>query len=110
MASLSRHKCSSHSKKETTSGKVQSCIIKSITNTYTCYTDYRIHGAIEANAPVIDVDGSFLYRKHVNLGHSVSTLPMPACHLSGWESVSAANLAEVRTKIPRVTQGLCCCH
>ena len=64
--------------KKTSSRKVQDCsFFVSALALQMLY--YRIHEAVETNAPVIDVDGSYLYRKQVNSGCSVSMLPLPAC-------------------------------
>ena len=57
---------------------------------------------------VVDVDGSYLYRKHkvvADAGMRVAPLPLPSPPLSGWESVSQENVAEVAKKVPHVTSG-----
>ena len=55
-------------------------------------------------APVVDVDGSYLYRKqqqlHVCTQGSLD-LPNP-----GWETVTDANMNDICTVIPHVTLGL----
>ena len=61
---------------------------------------------MKANVAVIDVDGSYLYRKQQkHIGHSVTHFSLPDCPLSGWESVSSENVLEMSNKVPRVTQG-----
>ena len=57
---------------------------------------------------VVDVDGSYLYRKHkvvADAGMRVAPLPLPSPPLSGWESVSQENVAEIAKKVPHVTSG-----
>ena len=66
---------------------------------------FRIHGAIATNLPVVDVDGVYVYRKLQDSGIDISSMPLPWLPLNGWESVSADNVTEMSTKIPRVTSG-----
>ena len=67
----------------------------------------RVREAVQAKLPVIDVDGSYLYRKQQRLGSGSHCTPSPIL-LTGWESVSAENAREMSVKIPRVTQGVLC--
>jgi len=56
----------------------------------------------------VDVDGSYLYRKHkavVNAGMRAAPLPLPSPPLTGWESVSQETVAEISKKVPYVTSG-----
>lgn len=56
--------------------------------------------------PVIDVDGSYLYRKEQKLkSQGINTLPLclPALPLVGWESVGADNYMD--KNVPKVTPG-----
>ena len=67
---------------------------------------------------VVDVDGSYLYRKEQQLiSQGVNTLPLslPSVPLTGWEVVSADNYKE--KNVPKVMPGkrvcilfLCCTH
>ena len=53
----------------------------------------RVHEAVRTNLPIIDVDGSYLYRKQIRLGSASdgTQIPLPTPPLSGWESVKAYN-------------------
>ena len=60
--------------------------------------------------PIIDVDGSYLYRKEQKLNsQGVKTLPLslPGLPLTGWETFTADNYKE--KNIPKVTPGLYMC-
>ena len=56
--------------------------------------------------PVVDVDGSYLYRKaqkcSPQLLHQLSILRIS---LTGWETVHDTNYREMAKKIPRVMPG-----
>ena len=57
---------------------------------------------------VVDVDGSYLYRKYQNVvtsGISASDPGIPAVPLTGWEEITEVNYKEVAKKIPKVTHG-----
>lgn len=64
---------------------------------------FRVREAKAAGAKVIDVDGSYVYRKYHQLPGIV--LPSPDPPLTGWETVTEANHLEIANKIPRVTHG-----
>ena len=69
---------------------------------------YRIHEAINAGATVVDVDGSYLYKKHKTLtdtGHKLVPLNPPAPPPSGWVTVSSENYLQVAADLPTVTAG-----
>ena len=64
---------------------------------------------MQDKAKVIDVDGSYLYRKHQQLQASdvnVAALDVPPPPLTCWESVSECNVNLLADKIPRVTRGI----
>ena len=65
----------------------------------------RVRNEVLTGSPVIDVDGSYLYRKQQRLTCGQATLPPPSRPLRGWESVTAANMNEMAKKIPRVMPG-----
>lgn len=61
--------------------------------------------------PIVDVDGSYLYRKEQSLiesGISVVPLETPSAPLSGWEVVTDVNMDTIIPKMPVVTSGVCC--
>lgn len=58
-----------------------------------------------AATPVIDVDGSYLYRKRVQLNSSVDS-PPPNPPLTGWKVVNASNVDTMSKHIPRVMPGI----
>ena len=68
-----------------------------------------MHKVLREKVEVVDVDGSYLYRKHKNMADSgiiVAPLPLPSVPLSGWEAVSQDNVAEISLKVPHVTSGM----
>ena len=70
---------------------------------------FSVRAASTAAAQIIDVDGSYLYRKQQQLSSSSSavvTLPIPVPPITGWESVSAQNANEMSANIPAVTPGV----
>ena len=69
----------------------------------------RIREAKQSGDKVVDVDGSYLWRKYQRVSKSgVSVVPVgaPSPLLTGWESVMEANHKEYADKIPQVTAGL----
>ncbi len=72
------------------------------------YVCCRIRQAIEDKADVVDVDGSYLYKKCQRLEDSglvVATLDYPSAPITGWEPVTEANANVMAKKIPRVRTG-----
>ena len=72
---------------------------------------YRIREAQKSQKEIVDVDGSYLYRKHqllLSKGKSVVPLSLPGIPLSGWERVDKGNYTLVAKKIPCVTPGMLC--
>ena len=64
---------------------------------------YRIKEAHKSSLKIVDVDGSYLYRKYRRLlseGNSVSPPGFPSIPLSGWEQVNEDNHATLAKKIP----------
>ena len=49
----------------------------------------RVREAVRNNLPIVDVDGSYLYRKQLRLGFASRgaqiDLPLPTPPLSGWD-------------------------
>ncbi len=56
-------------------------------------------------AKLVDVDGSYLFRKHQRLAHDGTQIPPLDVPLVGWEPVNAGNYMDMAKKIPRVTHG-----
>lgn len=72
---------------------------------------YRIREAQKSQKEIVDVDGSYLYRKHqllLSKGKSVVPLSLPGIPLSGWERVDKRNYTLMAKKIPCVTPGMLC--
>ena len=69
----------------------------------------RIRKANSDNLPVIDVDGSYLQRKHKQMtdaGMAVAPLGAPTgTPLAGWEVITEANVKDLGKKLLRVTSG-----
>ena len=59
-------------------------------------------------ARVIDVDGSYIYRKfHSSMESSdFESLPLPGVPITGWDVIDGLNSASVK-EIPKVTHGTC---
>eukprot|EP00731_Ephydatia_muelleri_P024343 Em0016g614a len=69
----------------------------------------RINEAVVDNMTVVDVDGSYLYKKYKTLtdaGHVLAPLTAPPPPPSGWVTVSSENYTQVAPDIPTVTVGL----
>ena len=66
--------------------------------------------AERAATSVVDVDGSYLYRKYKALteaGHEVARPPRPSLPISGWRSVTEDTYCSIASSIPPVTPGIC---
>ena len=69
----------------------------------------RIHQAIKDNTEVVDVDGSYLYKKSKRLedaGGLVAPLDPPSSPVTGWETVTEVNASDLAKNIPYVTSGV----
>ena len=55
--------------------------------------------------PVVDVDGSFLYKKYNKLSKQVILPPIPPPPVSGWTVMTGENYQSLASSIPRVSQG-----
>lgn len=69
----------------------------------------RIQQVKSEQLPVIDVDGSYMYRKEQSLlesGVVVAPQGAPSPPLSGWETVSNASVKSIAPKVPVVTSGI----
>jgi len=68
----------------------------------------RILQAISEGAAVVDVDGSYLHRKHQHLtdsGVNVAPLELPPPPITGWVSVTEENVHSLSEDVPQVTAG-----
>ena len=64
---------------------------------------YRIRVAKKAGKKVVDVDGTYLYRKQQIMiagGTSVAPLGTPDTPLSGWQPLDGSNYAVLAKKMP----------
>lgn len=70
----------------------------------------RIREAKEQGIEVVDVDGSYLWKKRQSilapLGVDVSSNETPLPPPSGWEQITASNYKSYAEKIPQVTAGV----
>lgn len=69
---------------------------------------HRVKEADLQCSKVVDVDGSYLYRKYRSLVDSGVTVSFPECPpppITGWLSVSSNNCATISLSIPTVTSG-----
>ena len=69
----------------------------------------RIREAKLSGDKVVDVDGSYLWRKYQRVSESdanVVPVGVSSPPLTGWQSVMEANHKEYADKIPQVTAGL----
>ena len=70
---------------------------------YSSLNFFRIHDAVAEKLPIVNVDGSYLYRKQQALLHSgvqVASLPPPAPPLAGREVVTDSNIDTVSASSP----------
>ena len=73
----------------------------------------RIRQAVKDNAEVIDVDGSYLYKKCRRLEDSglvIASLNPPSSPITGWECVTESNANDMAKRIPCVTAGTIYVH
>jgi hypothetical protein len=62
----------------------------------------------EDGTEIVDVDGSYVYRKYKSLadaGKNVSLPTTPPPPISGWITMSSANYQALTSSIPPVTHG-----
>ena len=67
-----------------------------------------IRGAIKDNVDVVDVDGSYLYKKRKALeesGQLVAPLDVPLAPITGWETITENNFKDMAKKLPSITSG-----
>lgn len=72
---------------------------------------FRITQAKADGTSVVDVDGSYLYRKEQTLvasGIATSPMDVPQPPVCGWEQLTAENHCDIAPKVPRVMPGKFC--
>ena len=84
------------------------CYIQYIKYNYSLLT--RIHKAVKDNVEIVDVDGSYLYKKVQQLEPTcmgIAPLDLPTSPpISGWEIISQSNVVHISQKMPCITNGL----
>ena len=67
----------------------------------------RIEEVRKESKPVVDVDGSYLYKKYKMLASVGKQVSLPDCPppLTGWQPVCSETCDSVSRLIPTVTQG-----
>ena len=68
----------------------------------------RVNQAEEESTPVVDVDGSYLYRKYQKLagsGKDVAQPDHPSPPPSGWQNLNENTYKDITPSIPLVTTG-----
>ena len=68
----------------------------------------RVQEVMAEGLPIVDVDGSYLYRKQQTLlrrGAVLLPLPLPAPPLAGWVLVTDSSVDSVAVSIPNATSG-----
>ena len=75
---------------------------------------HRVNQAQQERTAVVDVDGSYLYRKYRSLTEAGVQVSLPACPsvpLTGWNPVNEETCQAIAPSIPRVTSGkqIDCC-
>lgn len=69
---------------------------------------HRIQQAKSQQLPVVDVDGSYMFKKQQHLmqsGLHLASLPPPPPPLGGWKVVNESNVGSISCNIPVVTSG-----
>lgn len=64
---------------------------------------HRVREVKRTGKKIVDVDGSYIYRKYHH--HPGVVFPTPDPPLTGWETVSDTNYTEMASKLPKVTHG-----
>ena len=71
----------------------------------------RIEQAKSEQLPIVNVDGSYLYKKHHELSHSGVSVPHldppSSPPITGWETATEKNVSSIATRLPVVTSGMC---
>ena len=65
--------------------------------------------AEQEKTPVIDVDGSYLYKKYLSLtegGQNVSLLGYPSPPIAGWKTVTESTCLSIASTLPSVSSGM----
>ena len=99
MSHRAKHYCSAIAKRKIYLSQLFRCVAL-----FHC----SIHQAIRDNAPIVDVDGSYLYKKSKRFeesGRIVALLDSPSAPITGWEIVTEVNANTIAKKIPHVTTG-----
>ena len=74
-----------------------------------CYTACRVQQAKREDTPIVDIDGSYAYKKFKGLvkeGKHVVMPSHPSPPLSGWRAVNKDSYLRVGPMIPTVTSGI----
>ena len=105
MASLQRHQSSYFLEKGSTTSQV-SASHHNYSNSNNANFN-RIEEAKSQHLPVVDVDGSYLYKKRQLCDPHLTTLPPPPPPpVSGWVTVNESNVSTVSREVPVVTSGM----
>ena len=67
---------------------------------------FRVRKAKVDGLKVIDVDGSYVYRKYHAMESDTESLPLPDVPPIGWDVVDDPSSTTVK-EMPKVTHGLC---
>ena len=68
---------------------------------------FRVKQAHQEGTSVVDVDGSYLYRKYKALVESGEQVVLPSVPaIAGWVSVTEVNYQNVAPSMPSVTSGM----
>ena len=73
------------------------------------YFTCRVEQAKREEAPIIDIDGSYTYKKYRDLlkvGKHVVPPARPSLPLSGWRAINKDSYKSVGPSIPTVTSGM----
>ena len=62
----------------------------------------RVHATMAEGKPVIDVDGSYLYRKQQKQTTEITATTLPSEPLAGWESITTSNCEDMAKRIPLI--------
>ena len=72
-------------------------------------TEHSVTEADNNNAVVVDVDGSYLYKKYKLLSEEGKQVALPeyiSPPISGWKAITESNYQSFATVIPTVTSGI----
>lgn len=64
----------------------------------------RVRQTKAAGVPVIDIDGSYIYRKYHSETDDADNIPVPDIPPAGWDTIEGVQSVAIR-ELPKITHG-----